>query len=945
MSNSRIQILMWLSLGCHADKDRFPTPIETDTGDVQTNPVDNDRDGSPEDEDCNDDNSLIFPGAEERCDGIDNDCDGDIDEGLSGTYYVDEDGDGYGDMTAPIQACEQPSGTIADGSDCNDNDADIHPEADEICDEVDNDCDGEIDEGDATDASTWYADVDGDGFGSWETQINACEAPTGHVSDSNDCDDGNDAIYPEATEVCDEVDNDCDGDIDEEDAADVITWYADADGDGYGDGDTTAESCDRITGYVYDDNDCDDNDATIFPTAIEVCDEIDNDCDGDIDDEDSSVRGAPTWHADSDGDGWGDAAVSTSLCDQPSGYVVNDTDCDDADDSTHPGASEICDDVDNDCDGVIDEGVESIWYVDADADGYGDSSTALSDCEAPSGYVDNRSDCDDADEDIYPGATEVCDETDNDCDGVVDEGVETVWYPDSDADGFGDESAALSECEAPSGYVDNRTDCDDDDEDINPDATEVCDEVDNDCDGEVDERSAADATTWYADVDGDGLGDPDTAIDACEAPSGFVDNADDCDDLSADDIDGDGIADCEDDDIDGDGLRNEWDADPEDGSVVRGPSAGLGADGDWSLSTDVSWSEWTELDGGASAGDDEVDADDTSGFAEGDEILIISLQGTDAGQYQLVFVSSVSTSSLSIEPPLDVDFDSSSVVAIQRVPHYEDVEIDGSASVSTTGWADGGTGIVAFRAKGDVTLDGAIDVSGLGFEGGDGVYGNSYSPLQGESWSGTGNYGNTNANEGGGGAYPRRDDQGDSGGGGGFGTEGDEGTCEDGSTVTSGGDTYGDDELVELFLGSGGGGGSPDKEGDGNHIDNYSGNGGNGGGMVLISAGGTLTINGSVLADGNDGDDAYSPWYSTGENGGGGAGSGGTIYLASPVLTISGTVSAEGGGGGSSASYNAGTPYGSAFGGDGGDGRIRLDSDSISGATNPSAGHTDGWPD
>ena len=259
-----------------------------------------------------------------------------------------------------------------------------------------------------------------------------------------------------------------------------------------------------------------------------------------------------------------------------------------------------------------------------------------------------------------------------------------------------------------------------------------------------------------------------------------------------------------------------------------------------------------------------------------------------------MFVSSVTTSTLTIEPPLDTDFDSSSLVAIQHIPHYEDVDIDSSASVSTSSWTDGGTAIVAFRATGDITLDGDVDVTGLGFEGGYGVYGNSYSPMQGESWGGTGTSGDTSANEGGGGAYPRRDDNGDSGGGGGFGTPGDDGTAENGSAVTSGGDTYGDDELFELFLGSGGGGGSPDKEADGNHINNYSGSGGNGGGIVLISAGGTFTINGFILADGDDGDDAYSPWYSTGENGGGGAGSGGTIYLAAPNLTINGTVSAEG---------------------------------------------------
>ena len=315
MSVSRIQLLVWLAIGCHADKNRFSAPMDADTGDERSNPVDNDRDGFPEAEDCDDENSLIYPGAEESCDGLDNNCDGDIDEGVSDIYYTDADGDGFGDVSTPTQACVQPPDTVVDGSDCDDTDANIHPDSEEVCDDVDNDCDGTIDEDDATDASTWYGDGDGDGFGDPEIRVQACEAPTNHVSDSNDCDDDNDAVHPDATEICDDLDNDCDGDIDEDDAADVSTWYADSDGDGYGDIDNAVESCAAMTGYVSNNSDCDDGDATIFPTAFEICDDVDNDCNGDIDDDDIGVRGAPTWYSDSDGDGWGDATISTTRCD------------------------------------------------------------------------------------------------------------------------------------------------------------------------------------------------------------------------------------------------------------------------------------------------------------------------------------------------------------------------------------------------------------------------------------------------------------------------------------------------------------------------------------------------------------------------------------------------------------------------------------------------------
>ena len=116
--------------------------------------------------DCDDSNSGISPAGEEVCDGLDNDCDADIDEEVLTTFYTDGDGDGYGDPDAPVEACTRPAGTADSPDDCDDTSADIRPDADELCDGEDNDCDGETDEADATDAITWYADADGDGYGS-----------------------------------------------------------------------------------------------------------------------------------------------------------------------------------------------------------------------------------------------------------------------------------------------------------------------------------------------------------------------------------------------------------------------------------------------------------------------------------------------------------------------------------------------------------------------------------------------------------------------------------------------------------------------------------------------------------------------------------------------------------------------------------------------------------
>ncbi|MFT5679921.1 MAG: hypothetical protein ACI8RZ_000826 [Myxococcota bacterium] len=457
--------------------------------------------------DCDDTNEDINPGADEVCDEVDNDCDGDIDEGLTTSWYVDSDSDGYGDDGTSLEACAQPSGTIADGGDCDDTDADINPGAEEECDGIDSNCDGDSDN-----IRTLYADDDGDGYGDPDDSQISCESPSGWVEDNTDCDDTEETVYPGAPELCDGLDNDCDGATDEDE-----TWYADDDGDGYGNPDDTVEDCEAPSGYVADDTDCDDTDAGINPGAAEVCDGEDTDCDG---------SGDATWtsYADDDGDGFGDPDSTLDDCETPGGYVSDDTDCDDTDEDINPDAEEICDGLDNDCDGSTDE--DELWYADDDGDGFGDVDTSVTDCEAPSGYVSDSDDCDDGDADINPDAEEICDGLDNDCDGDTDE--DETWYADDDGDGFGDPDTTATDCEAPSGYVSDDTDCDDTDADINPDAAEICDSIDNNCDGNIDEDQV-----FYADDDGDGFGDPDTTATDCEAPSGYVSDSDDCDDTDA----------------------------------------------------------------------------------------------------------------------------------------------------------------------------------------------------------------------------------------------------------------------------------------------------------------------------------------------------------------------------------------------------------------------------
>ncbi|MBN1336030.1 MAG: putative metal-binding motif-containing protein, partial [Deltaproteobacteria bacterium] len=295
----------------------------------------------------------------------------------------------------------------------------------------------------------------------------------GYTSDV-DCNDNDWTVHPDAEELCDSLDNDCDGAIDED---------FDLDGDGQA---TCA-------------GDCNDEDATIYTGADETpYDGVDQDCDGaDL--------------VDVDGDGF-------------RGVEAGGNDCDDSDpgvnprDTPHifPGAPEYCDGEDNDCDGEVDE-IPPFYFIDADIDGYGDTSSRATSCDfpkgPPKGWTLDGTDCDDTDPLTYPGAPEIWyDGVDQDCAGGSD-------Y-DADVDGY--ESADYS-----------GDDCDDFDPEIHPDAGEYCDGVDNDCDGETDPDTSLDVSTWYFDADGDTYGDPKISVVTCYAPEGYVDNDDDCDDTDS----------------------------------------------------------------------------------------------------------------------------------------------------------------------------------------------------------------------------------------------------------------------------------------------------------------------------------------------------------------------------------------------------------------------------
>ena len=796
-----------------------------------------------------------------------------------------------------------------------------------------------------------YADEDGDGYGAGEPLAVDCEAD-GYVISGDDCDDGNAEIHPAASERCNSVDDDCDGTTDEDL---VYDWYADTDSDGFGAG-ASLDDCDPPAGSVDNDLDCDDLNADVFPDAPEVCNELDDDCDGDIDDADANLdlTSATTWHHDSDGDGYGSVSDTTLSCEPPdSTFIADGTDCDDSNAAYNPGATEVCDGEDNDCDFAIDDADASLdptsateWHHDRDSDGFGAAAVGATTCIAPSGMVVDDRDCDDGDAEIHPGADEVCNGVDDDCDALTDDrdpdldtSTGTAFHTDADGDGYGDASTAVAACVNPGGLVVDATDCDDSTSAIHPGATEVCNALDDDCDALIDDADPSldlsTTSTWYEDADGDGLGVSST-VQACDQPSGYTDNADDCDDSGFDDYDGDLLQDCEDSDADGDGLSETYDADDLDDSIVRGPTGGFGTDGPLSLSGTTGWTDgedFTLLGADATAGDTNIAVDDVSVFAVGDEVLVVDLQGADAGDFGFYYVTAVSGSTLELEPPVTVDHDADDVVVVQRVPHYTTATVSGT--LSPAAWDGEGGGLVVFRATGAVTVSGSIDVSGLGYLGGRGVSGNSYNPTSGGTWSGgpasASTYGV--AVDGGGGAVISYEDLSACGGGGAYGTDGGAGDYMWGSNTYSAGASYGDSALSQWFFGSGGGGGAPDDESDGNHSGNRSGAGGAGGGLIAVYSADSITVSGSVLADGEAGEAASfssAYYWNQGENGGGGAGAGGQVLLVADTLSLSGKVSAEGGSGGVWATDTTSTK---GYGGDGGDGRTRLEYTSVSGVS------------
>jgi len=260
------------------------------------------------------------------------------------TYYRDADNDTFGDPSDSIEACSAPAGYVTANTDCNDSSASVYPGATEIPDDgIDQNCSG-------ADTVTCYADIDQDGFGSTSTVLavdGTCDTAQSESGVNTDCNDSSASVYPGATEIPDDgIDQNCNG-------TDTVTCYADIDQDGFGSTNTVLAAdgtCDTTQSESGVNTDCNDSSASVYPGATEIPDDgIDQNCSG---------SDTVTCYADIDRDGFGSTntvLAADGTCDIAQSESGVNTDCDDANAEINPGATEICDKIDNNCDAQSDE--------------------------------------------------------------------------------------------------------------------------------------------------------------------------------------------------------------------------------------------------------------------------------------------------------------------------------------------------------------------------------------------------------------------------------------------------------------------------------------------------------------------------------------------------------------------------------------------------------------
>lgn len=437
--------------------------------------------------DCNDTDAGVKPLAKEKCNKKDDDCDGETDEeNALGciNYYLDLDGDGYG-ISSDFKCLCEPFGkyTTKNGNDCNDLEFDVHPNAKEVCNNIDDDCDNATDEGAAIGCINYYKDGDGDGYGVGEPQCLCSPSQPYKATYNSDCNDLNPMIHPNAEEICNKLDDNCNGQTDEGVEGTCTIFYLDMDSDGFGVDDDAMCLCGPFGNYkAIKGGDCNDKDPMVNPSAKESCNNVDDNCNGVIDEE--AADGCKVYYVDLDKDYYG-GSKSRCLCKPDDKYVTPlGGDCNDENPDINPIANEICDNIDNDCDKEIDEmgsGGCQIYYKDEDMDSYGVTEDFLCLCKPEGKYTTkNKGDCDDNNNQINPAAKEACNGKDDNCNKVIDEG-----FLDTDLD-------QIADCVDSDDDNDNdpdESDCNPLDSNVYHGNKEVCNGKDDNCNDQIDENT------------------------------------------------------------------------------------------------------------------------------------------------------------------------------------------------------------------------------------------------------------------------------------------------------------------------------------------------------------------------------------------------------------------------------------------------------------------------
>ena len=469
--------------------------------------------------DCNDNDPQVNPQIPELCsNGKDDNCSGSIDEPDSQNcekFWADKDSDGWGTGKPKCLCAPTAALTVKKDGDCDDLDAKVNPAVNESCNDVDDNCNGKVDEINAFGCTKLYADADNDGYGDPGEFACQCKPDAAHsVPSAGDCDDTKSEINPKAKEACDGFDNNCNAIADEPNATGCKVYYTDLDGDGAGDLGQKACLCAKAAPYTASlGNDCNDKKDTVFPGALEKCNNEDDNCDGFIDEENAIA--CSEYYYDEDGDTFGAPGKSKCLCKPTKPYNATKAgDCNDISPLVYPGAPETCNGIDDNCDTKIDEtGTLACtnYYVDIDGDGYGDSNQAPQCLCKPTGaYVTAQgNDCNDLSKTTYPTAPEGCDGIDTNCNGVIDDpgaGGCKAYFLDADGDGYGVSTQTQCLC-APAGAFSAQLpgDCNDNAQLVNPKALEVCNSIDDNCNGIIDNDSPQ-AKPYYVDGDNDSYG-------------------------------------------------------------------------------------------------------------------------------------------------------------------------------------------------------------------------------------------------------------------------------------------------------------------------------------------------------------------------------------------------------------------------------------------------------